>query len=82
MNLQTELSELRKELKELKALIRKDYGEMLDAKAAAHYLGISINALHKKSCPSNMQIPYTRKGGKKMYSKKSLVNWLKKNDKT
>lgn len=72
-----ELLGLREEVKEIKAKLKAEKGQLLTVKEAAAYLRMSESRLYKISCPSNNIIPSTKlAGGKKVFSKDALEQYV------
>lgn len=71
-----ELKTVQKELAEIKSLA----SEVMNAKAAAMFLGISESTLAKITRPDNMLIPVAKIGGKKkVFLKSDLLEFVERN---
>ncbi len=73
--LKREFKSIREELQQIKQLAM----EVMNAEAAAQFLGIGKSSLDKITRPDNMLIPVAKLGGKKkMFMRKDLIAYVEK----
>ncbi|MDR3402385.1 MAG: helix-turn-helix domain-containing protein [Chthoniobacter sp.] len=75
-DIKRQLAAMREELRQSRSAKENDDG-WLDARAAAKYLSMSATTFDKHRYSSSPKIPGSRVGGKMLYKRSDLDNWVR-----